>query len=357
VSDLKDVLAKLKKDYGDNIGHVGSKKHEVERIPTGIFQFDLATGGGIPTGRLSIIYGAESSGKTTIAYLLAASVQKKGRKVVFVDLEGTFDADWASHCGVDCEAVIVMNPDTAERTVDVVEAMIYAEDVGLIVVDSIAAMTTENEIKSDAEKMIVGGASLIVGKMIRKAVTALSKEAKHEHYPALVCINQVRFKIGVMYGDPETMPGGQALRFASSMTVRLYGKDEMDKEVSAVMPAFKATSAIIKKFKVPVVAKNFEYKLCLVPHGTLSIGQSASWNTVANYLKQYGLLAKEKTGWNCMGVMYKTLSEIEQQYNEVHEVRLALQHEVVRREMKHVIVEKDGVDVKIDTETGEIVGE
>ena len=256
MADLKNVLVKINKDFGQGVATVGVPKDLTDRIPTGIFQFDLATGGGIPQGKVSIIYGSESSGKTTLTLKLIAFVQRVlGKKAVFIDLENSLDMEWAEKCGVLIDELVVMHPDTAEQTVDIVEAVLYADDVGIVVLDSLGAMTTENEIQSGADKMIVGGASLIVGKMIRKAVAAMNSQKKQGFMPTLVLINQVRIKIGVMFGDPETMPGGNAVRFASSLSVRLYGKDKIIKEVHSSLPAVKEVSAIIKNRKGPVVSR------------------------------------------------------------------------------------------------------
>lgn len=338
MSELDAILAKAKKQFGDHVVRVASKVDLVERIPTGIFQFDLATGGGVPRGRVTVLYGAESSGKTTVALKLIAYVQRVlKRKAVYVDLEATYDPQWAAKFGVDTDALVVLQPDTAEQAVDLIEAVMYAEDMGIVVVDSLAAMVTENEINSEAGKMIVGGASLMVGKMIRKVTSAISTEGKREHRPAVVLINQTRFKVGVLFGDPEIMPGGQSPKFAASMIIRLYGKNKLVKEVHEGLPTFKETSCILKKWKVPVVNANFEYDLCMIPHGELSIGEAPSWNTVSNYLKQHNLLVNNGKGWDCLGAKFKTLGEIQARYTQDADVRAALQLEVIRKEMQHML--------------------
>ena len=335
MADLKNVLVKINKDFGQGVATVGVPKDLTDRIPTGIFQFDLATGGGIPQGKVSIIYGSESSGKTTLTLKLIAFVQRVlGKKAVFIDLENSLDMEWAEKCGVLIDELVVMHPDTAEQTVDIVEAVLYADDVGIVVLDSLGAMTTENEIQSGADKMTLGGASLIVGKMIRKAVAAMNSQKKQGFMPTLVLINQVRIKIGVMFGDPETMPGGNAVRFASSLSVRLYGKDKIIKEVHSSLPAFKEVSAIIKKWKVPVVSRSFEYELCLVPHDGLNLLDSPSWGTVSSFLKKHGVIRKEGLKWFCDDVEFPTLGAIQQAYETTPELRLALQQEVVKREMQ-----------------------
>jgi len=335
MSELLKVMAKLKKTFGDEIGHIGKAKPKSDRIPTGVFPLDLATGGGFPCGKVSIVYGAESSGKTTVALMAIAYVQRAlGLKAVFVDLEGTLDLDWAHHCGVVTEDLVVLEPDTAEQTVDLVESVIYANDVGIVVVDSLAAMTTENEINSGAEKMIVGGASLIVGKMIRKTVSALTVERKRGHFPAVIFINQIRIKIGTMFGDPETQPGGNAVKFASSLSIRLYGKDVLDKDVHPSLPTFKAVTGTIRKNKISIASKSFEYDLCLIPHKHYQMLDSPSWKTVAGFLKQYGLLVKVGAQYECMGVKFQTLGALEEAYNTNDELRRNLQSEVIAVVMK-----------------------
>lgn len=331
MSEADDILKTLKKDKGAHIGNKGVTFVSVDRIPTGLFQFDLATGGGIPKGRVSIIYGTESSTKTTITHLLSASVQKEGKKVVFIDLENTYDADWAKKCGVNTDEVYLMKPESAEQTIDIAEAMLCAEDVGLVIIDSLGAMTTDNEIDSGGEKMIVGGASLMVGKLTRKCVVALGREWKRGHLPALVFINQIRVKIGVQYGDPETMPGGMTVKFASSLTIRLYGKDLIEKDQE--MPRFKQVSGIIKKWKVPIVARNFEYELCVVKQPDLNIGQSYAWTTVAAQLKAHGILSKQPNGWVCNGLEFATLDVLKQSYLTDHDVKMVLQDLVVQAAM------------------------
>lgn len=373
MSDAAKVLAKLKKDMGDQVGRKGVELISVPRIPTGIFPLDLATGGGFPKGRLSIIHGIESSCKTALSYLLMAQIQREGKKAVYVDLEHTMDATWAVKFGLDIDELIIITPGFAEQTVDVVEAMLYAEDVGIVVVDSIAAMTTDNEIASSAEKMNVGGASYIVGKMVRKAITALSRESHSNHFPALVCLNQQRVKIGQMFGDPTTMPGGNSLKFASSLTLKLYGKDEIVKEVHAALPTYKVITGTVQKSKVPILSKAFEYNISLLPHGNLKVGQCPSWAFVSNYCKNAGLLTQAGVGkpWILLGKSGATQKELRQIYETdipfsqaVHDAIIKIENNSGKAELVEDISEptvKDFGEVVaavsniIDKETGEIL--
>ena len=354
MSAAAEVLKKLRKDMGDEIGQQGVEIKEVGRIPTGIFPLDLALGGGFPRGRVSIVYGNEGSCKTALTYLLMAQVQREGKKAVYLDIESSLDSSWAAKFGINMKELIVITPAFAEQAVDVVEAMLYADDVGIVVIDSIAAMTTDNEIASSAEKMNVGGNSYVVGKMIRKAVSAMSREAHNNHYPALVCINQIRMKIGVMFGNPETFPGGNSLRFASSLTVRLNGKDDIVKEVHADIPTFKIITGSVQKAKMPILSKAFEYSLTLIPHGNMKVGQAPTWTFIATYCRNAGLLTQAGAGkpWTLLGKTGNAQKDIKLIYEtDIAYSTLVHQSIIAYENNKGVIGE---VEEAIDPDTGEI---
>ena len=335
MSELDEILKQAQKNWGEHIGGKGLNHPKVERIGTGLFPLDLATGGCFPRSRLSIVYGPESSGKTTLCYKAMAYTQHVLKQdAVFIDIEHTFDAYWAAQCGVDVDAITILRPQTAEVAVDLVDATIRAKTVGIVVLDSIGSMITDNEIDSDSGKMIVGGSATIVSKMVRKVTQAFTEEAKRDHHPALVCVNQIRYKIGVMFGDPETMPGGNLVKFASSLTIRLYGKDVMVESVSKDLPTFKLIKGVVKKWKVPIISKNFQLELCLIPHAGLGVGDCKSWNTVINYLKLQGTVVKDGAKWLCLGEEFKTLAAIEKRYNEDPGYQSALQQLVVDKEVE-----------------------
>ncbi|KVR21631.1 hypothetical protein WK13_34400 [Burkholderia ubonensis] len=313
----------------------GSQVPQVERIATGLFEFDFATGGGFPKGRYSIVFGPESSGKTNICYCAVATAQRgpaSCNKVVWVNLEGTFDPEWAAFFGVDIDALILANPAYGEEAVDVIDAFMYAEDVALIVVDSLAVVTSTKELEQSAEKFDVGTSSILIKRMCNKIVIAQSVQARKGHFPAVILVNQIRHKIGVMFGDPETMPGGNTMKFLSSLTVRLYGKNVIEKNIHPDLPAFKDTSAIIKKAKIGIRQVNFDYKMCVLPHGDLSVGESDSWNAVSGHLKSLNLLRKadKGTGWVLEGIgEFQTLVPIKDTYQAEREFALHLQKMVI----------------------------
>lgn len=343
-ASLDQILNAVRKDKGEKIAVKGSQIPDVARCPTGVFQFDLGVGGGFPKGRMSIVYGVESSGKTNLALKAIAYQQKHGVKgknrCAFVNLEGTFDPIWAQKMGVDVDQLDVINPAYGEEAVDVTDAILRASDLAICVVDSIAVMVSSKEIAKSVETADVGSSAVLVKRLCNKAVIALAEEARKDHYPALILINQRRFKVGVMFGDPETMPGGETMRFLSSLTVRLYGKNIVDKNYHPDIPCWKDTSVIIKKAKVPVTAANFDYKMAMVPMDGLDIGDSDSWNAVSGHLKSAGLLLKEKDGWrmkmpNLKPSIFPTLAGWEEQYVCDLGFRVACQQEVIKQMQDH----------------------
>lgn len=237
MSSAKELMSKLKKEHGASVVTVGADGFvDYPRIPTGIFPLDLATGGGIPLGKCTVIYGMESSNKTNVTLKCIAEGQRMypDKFAVFIDAENSLDTKWAEKLGVDVSRIMVVHPDYAEQAVDMIETFLYADDVFMVVLDSIAALTTQNEIESSAEKAVVGGASLVVGKLYRKVTVAQNQMSKSGKIPpAFVAINQVRTKIGVMFGDPECLRGDTLINFAdgSSHTIEEVVNEKIDKPV------------------------------------------------------------------------------------------------------------------------------
>lgn len=333
VSELNEILKAIRKEKGDKMVVRACDIPNVERLATGLYEFDDATGGGFPRGRYSIVYGPESSGKSNICYAAAATAQRLPppcNVVVWVDLESTFDPLWAALFGIDVEKLLVVKPAYGEEAVDMVDALVRAEDVALLVLDSLAVVTSTKELEQSAEKFDVGTAAILVKRLCNKLVIALSQEEKRGHNPAVILINQTRFKIGVMFGDPETMPGGQTMKFLSSLTVRLYGKNKIEKNVHPELPSFKETVAVIKKAKIGIRRSTFNYDMCVLPHGNLGVGESDSWNAVSSRMKDAGILSKSEKGggWDLFGVHYPTLVPIQDTYYAEKEFASKCQAEV-----------------------------
>lgn len=334
VGELAGVLLKIKKELGEKSIVRGGDIPQVRRLPTGVFEFDLAIGGGFPFNRYSIVYGPESSGKTNLIYKAIAQAQRLPspcNKAVFVDLEGTYSAEWAAQFGVDNDALIVAKPSYGEQAVDMIDALVRADDVAFLAVDSIAVMIAAREVEGSTEKADVGTSALLIKRMANKLAIALSEEQKRDHDVCVVLLNQTRFKIGVMFGDPETMPGGQTVKFNASLIVRISGKNLMVKEISSSIPSFKETHLVVKKAKVGIVQSKTEYNMCMLEHDGLTVGETDSFNAVKAYLQNSGDLKKSEkgTGWVLFGKLYATLSVIQDTYRAEDAYALKLQAKVI----------------------------
>ena len=250
---VKEMLQEFCKDYNDpDIARLGMSSTPVPRLATGWFSLDLALGGGFPEGRCSVVFGTEGAMKTTIALRVIAAAQKKypDKKAVFVDIEGHFDAHWAKINGVNTDIMGYIIPDTAESFVEMVEGLLYTKDISVVVCDSLAALVTGHELSSEVGKAMVGTQGILINKFYRRVSRSLSQAKAKGLYPTLLCINQIREKVGVMYGSPETQPGGRSFRYASSLTVRVSGKDEFNKDAPNVgLPAFKNVSECKTRIK------------------------------------------------------------------------------------------------------------
>lgn len=366
LGELTVLLNAIRKEKGDKVVMAGSNVDPVLRIATGMFEFDLAIGGGFPRGRYSIIYGPEGSTKTNACYCAIATAQRLPppcNKAVLVDLEGTFDPVWAARFGVNVEELVLVKPAFGEEAVDLIDALVRAEEVAILVVDSLAVIVASKEIAQSTEKFDVGTTSVLIKRLCNKMVIALSIESRRNHLPAVIFVNQTRFKIGVMFGDPETMPGGQTMKFLSSLTIRVYGKNKMDKAVSTELPAFKDVHAVVKKAKVPITKIEFDYEMCVYPHDTLQVGQTRSWNLVSNNLKQIGALVNTGKGWAYDGKVYTTLSLIQDKYELDKDFAINCQKVVLASNKGNMFYVKDPDELKgeavvatgtIDLETGEI---
>lgn len=231
-NSLESAISQLEKRYGKGtIMQLGSGPIvQQEAISSGSLGLDIALGiGGIPRGRIVEIYGPESSGKTTLALHIAAETQKKGGTVVFVDAEHALDVQYAKKLGVDTSELLVSQPDCGEQALEIVETLIQAGSVDLVIVDSVAALTPRAEIDGEMGDQQPGLQARLMSKAMRK-LTALSARAN----TSIIFINQMRMKIGVMFGSPETTTGGNALKFYSSvrMDIRRIGSIKENTDVT-----------------------------------------------------------------------------------------------------------------------------
>lgn len=212
---LDTALSQIEKNFGKGaVMRLGDKPEmSVDAIPTGSLALDAALGiGGVPKGRIIEIYGPESSGKTTLALHILAEAQKKGGEVAFVDAEHALDPDYASALGVDIDSMLVSQPDTGEQALEITDALVRSGAVDAVVVDSVAALVPRAEIEGEMGDTFVGLQARLMSQALRKLAGTIAKTNC-----VVIFINQLRMKIGVMYGNPETTTGGNALKFYSSV--------------------------------------------------------------------------------------------------------------------------------------------
>ena len=216
---IETAIAQIEKQFGAGavmkLGQSAALK--VDFIPTGSLALDNALGiGGVPRGRIVEIYGPESSGKTTVSLQIIAEAQKRGGDVAFIDVEHALDPAYAKNLGVDIDSLLVSQPDSGEQALEIAEALVRSGAIDIIVLDSVAAMTTKAEIDGEMGDNHVGQLARLMSQALRKLTSSISKSNC-----VAIFINQVREKIGVIYGNPETTPGGRALKFYASVRLEV----------------------------------------------------------------------------------------------------------------------------------------
>ena len=216
---LETAIAQIEKQYGAGaVMKLGATTTlDVESVPTGSLTLDLALGiGGVPRGRVTEIYGPESSGKTTVALSIIAQAQKLGGAAAFIDVEHALDPVYANNLGVDTENLLVSQPDTGEQALEITEALVRSGAIDVIVLDSVAAMVTKAEIEGEMGDSHIGLQARLMSQALRKLTSVISKSNC-----VAIFINQIREKIGIAYGNPEVTPGGRALKFYSTVRIEV----------------------------------------------------------------------------------------------------------------------------------------
>jgi recombination protein RecA len=267
---VKIAMQQIEKQYGKGaIMKMGGGRatEKIEVISTGSIGLDIALGvGGIPKGRITEIYGPEASGKTTLALHIIAEAQKTGGTAAFVDVEHALDPVWAKKIGVDLENLLISQPDTAEQALEIAETLIRSGGIDVIVLDSVAALVPKAEIEGEMGNAMIGVQARLMSQAMRKLAGVISKSKT-----AMVFTNQIRMKIGVMFGSPETTPGGLALKFYSSvrLDMRKIGKID-DNKGNTIGSRHRVR---VKKNKVAPPFKQAEFEIMSNENGISRTGE------------------------------------------------------------------------------------
>ena len=336
VSEIDKVISQVKKSKGDQAILNGSSMPISNHIPTGSFMLDFGLLGGVAEGYATMLYGVESSGKTAIAKKIAGQFQKKypDKKVAWVDVEGMFDADWATKLGANTDDMVVSRPETGQEAVDVMEAMMHPVEVGLVVLDSIPACTPYKVLDKSSEDLTMGELARLMGIMCSKIIMAWNKERKRNHWVTVILMNQYRYKIGVMFGDPRTLPGGRQINHMPSTKVELKNKEVMgvDRHNNEVVE-YNEHEFKLTKTKHGSSIKQGQFKLTINPDNEkgYNTGQCMDTTTVCTYAKKMGLVTGGGSNWRIEGVdeKFRTLADIEQYLFDNEDVYVWLKKAII----------------------------
>ena len=347
---LEQVLADIEKQFGKgSVMKLGSDAHlNIEATSTGSITLDVALGvGGYPKGRIIEIYGPESSGKTTFALHAIAEFQKEGGRAAFIDAEHALDPVYAKNLGVDLDELLLSQPDTGEQALDICEALVRSGAIDIVVIDSVAALVPQAEIEGEMGDSHVGLQARLMSQALRKLGGTLNKTKT-----TAIFINQLREKVGVMFGNPETTPGGRALKFYSTIRLEVR-RGEQIKQSDNIMG--NKTNVKVVKNKVAPPFKTASLDI-MYGEGVSKEGEIVDLATEIDVLEKSGAWYSyngEKIGQGKENVK-ALLKENKDLCNEL-EYKIREHYNILNGMKKPKASAKKVKDVEIDPETGEVI--
>lgn len=351
-ADFDSIIGQVNARMGANVMRKATAVPGMAHIDTGIFMLDMALLGGIPEGHSTMLYGYESSGKTTLAIRIAAALQRKypDKRVVYFDCEHTYNNIWAAIHGVDNSRMYIVQPSSGEELVDVVDAVLQTKDCAAIVIDSLPTIIPMKESESSAEDAMVALRARLVGRMCSKILAAQTKmrTAENGFAPTKILINQWRTKIGVVKGDPRVLPCGAQPKFLCTTMLELKNKEELVRNSKGIEIVKQNNHTfVVKKSRVGNSVRQAEFTMVRDPENPLGEGTIDDFETVTTYAKKFGLVTGGGSSWRIDGIDKKfgKLEQIEDFFIADEEEFLIMKRRLImaqRLEMGLLAMPPDG---------------
>lgn len=303
--ELPAVIDEIRKRYGAQVLTMAGDSVQPMRISTGVFLLDFCLLGGIPVSRGTMLIGKKHSGKTTLAFLIAANAQSMfpDQRVALLDIEGTADMIWAKKLGVDTESLILVQPETGEAACDIIDALIRTKEISMVIVDSVASLAPMKEIEGSSEDSNVGLQARLMGVLLRKATAGMIAERHRGHYVTPVYINQYRARIGGatggFRGEPLTVPGGHALGFANTVEIIIKNWEKTRQVKGMEVLSHNEHSFRIEKNKLHGGMRDGEFRLVRYYDEKVSLDEGAvdDGATMLAFAKKFGAYSGGGSSW------------------------------------------------------------